>query len=48
MCDDDTAPARPCEHCGAGPDSVLVRKRVIVYEYHRADCPALDHNTEPS
>jgi hypothetical protein len=42
----EPAPPRPCPHCGGGPDTVLVRRRVTTYEYHRADCPSLggDHD----
>jgi hypothetical protein len=40
--DDNIEPPRPCEHCGSGPDSVLVRRRIVTYEYHRADCVMLN------
>lgn len=32
---------RSCEHCGGGPDSVIVLKRVTYYEHHAPDCPTL-------
>lgn len=34
-------PAPPCEHCGGGPDTVLVAKKITTYEFHRPGCPVL-------
>ncbi len=31
----------PCKHCGGGPDTVLVAKRIVTYEFHRPSCPVL-------
>jgi hypothetical protein len=33
-----------CPHCDPTADGgVIVRKKVVVHETHRADCPALGH-----
>lgn len=34
--------AGACEHCGGGPDTVLVRRRITTYEYHRPNCPVIN------
>ncbi|MGO9510700.1 MAG: hypothetical protein ACLPXZ_26495 [Mycobacterium sp.] len=31
----------PCEHCDGGPDTVLVAKKIVTYEFHRPGCPVL-------
>lgn len=38
----DRDPRQPCPHCGAGPDSVLVLKKVTFFEVHTPDCVTLE------
>jgi hypothetical protein len=43
----DAAPVRPCPHCGGGPDTVLVAKKITTYEWHRPDCPLIAATNQP-
>jgi hypothetical protein len=38
---DEIEPPRPCEHCGGGPDTLIVVEKVVTYEFHNAGCPVI-------
>jgi hypothetical protein len=43
----EPAPSPPCPHCGGGPDTVLVAKKITTYEWHRPDCPLIAEAGRP-